>query len=104
LHSGAIGEHWSRELNSVQKWLLLALLIGAMYPASAQVTPELSQLSQELVSARIQTLREAGSQEGSDATLDNYAQVLNWLGEAQAHAAAEKNLPGVPDGCSQDRG
>jgi potassium efflux system protein len=81
---------WSRELNRVQKWLLLALMIGAMHPASAQVTPEPSQLSQELVSARIQTLREAGSQEGSDATLDNYAQVLNWLGEAQAHAAAEK--------------
>ena len=63
LHSGAIGEHWSRELNSVQKWLLVALLIGAMYPASAQVTPGPNQLSQELVSARIQTLREAGSED-----------------------------------------
>ena len=65
-------------------------MICAMHPASAQVMPEPSQLSQELVSARIQTLREAGSQDGSDGTLDNYAQVLNWLGEAQAHAAAEK--------------
>ena len=64
-------------------------MIGGLGAASAQETPDPNQLSQELVSARIQILRDAGSQEGSETTLDNYEQVLNWLGEAEAHAAAE---------------
>ena len=67
---------------------LLTILIG-LNTASAQEIPEPNQLTQDLVSARIQTLRDAGSQEGSETTVDNYEQVLNWLGEAEAHAAAE---------------
>ena len=57
--------------------------------AYAQETPEPNQLTQQLVSARIQILRDAGSQEGSESTLASYEQVLNWLGEAEAHTAAE---------------
>jgi potassium efflux system protein len=76
-------------LNIAQKILLLVFMLGCMGAASAQETPEPNQLTQELVSARIQILREAGSQEGSESTLSAYEQVLNWLGEAEAHAAAE---------------
>jgi len=70
--------------------LLLALLISGLDAVSAQELPGTSELSQELVSTRIQTLRDAGSQEGSETSLDSYNQVLNWLGEAEVHAATEK--------------
>ena len=76
-------------MSIARKILLLVLMMGGTGAISAQETPELNQLSQELVSARIQTLREAGSTEGSESTLSSYEQVLNWLGEAEAHAAAE---------------
>jgi len=69
-------------------------MFGGMGAVSAQETPEPNQLSQQLVSARIQTLRDAGSQEGSETTLHSYEQVLNWLGEAEAHAAAEATYLG----------
>jgi potassium efflux system protein len=81
-------------LNALLKILLLALTIGGMDAAPAQETPEPNQLSQELVSARIQTLRDAGGQEGSETPINNYEQVLNWLGEAEAHAAAEATYLG----------
>lgn len=48
------------------------------------------ELSQELESARIQTLRDSGSQEGAETTIGSYEAVLNWLGEADVHAATEK--------------
>jgi potassium efflux system protein len=70
--------------------LLLALLISGLGVASAQEVPVANELSQELVSARIQTLRDAGSQAGEETTLGSYEAVLNWLGEAEVHAATEK--------------
>ena len=70
--------------------LLSTLMFGGIGVASAQDIPEPNQLSQQLVSTRIQALRDAGSQEGSESTLASYEQVLNWLGEAEAHAAAEE--------------
>jgi len=80
----------SRILSIFRQLLLLALLISGLDSVSAQEISGTSELSQELVSARIQTLRDAGSQEGSETTLDSYSQVLNWLGEAEVHAATEK--------------
>ena len=76
------------------KVLLLALLVGGIGAASAQEIPEPNELNQELVSARIQTLRDAGSQTGEETTLGSYEAVANWLGEAEVHAAAE--TPYVP--------
>ena len=69
---------------------LLAMLISGLGAASAQEVPVANELSQQLVSARIQTLRDAGSQAGEETTLGGYEAVLNWLGEAEVHAAAEK--------------
>jgi len=69
---------------------LLAILISALGAASAQEAPVANELSQQLVTARIQTLRDAGSQTGEETTLGSYEAVANWLGEAEVHAAAEK--------------
>ena len=80
----------SRVLSTFRNLLLLVLLIGSLGAASAQDLPGTNELNQELVSARIQTLRDAGSQEGSESTLHSYEQVLDWLGEAEVHAATEK--------------
>ena len=79
-------------MNTLQKILLLGVMIGGMNAASAQETPEPNQLSQQLISERIQTLRDTGSQEGDETAIDSYQQVLNWLGEADVHAAAEKTF------------
>ncbi len=70
--------------------LLLGVLISGLDAASAQEAPVSNELSQQLVAARIQTLRDAGSQAGEDTTLGSYEAVANWLGEAEVHAAAEK--------------
>ena len=80
----------SRVLSTFRNLLLLVLLIASLGAASAQELPGTNELNQELVSARIQTLRDAGSQEGSESTLHSYEQVLDWLGEAEVHAATEK--------------
>ena len=77
-------------MSSFRQILLFALLISGLGAASAQEPPETNELNPELVSARIQTLRDAGSQEGSETALESYQQVLNWLGEANVHAASEK--------------
>jgi potassium efflux system protein len=82
--------NWSSILSRFRQILLFALLISGLGAASAQDLPETNELSPELVSARIQTLRDAGSQEGSETALESYQQVLNWLGEADVHAASEK--------------
>jgi potassium efflux system protein len=71
--------------------LLLVMLISALGAASAQEVPVANELNQELVSARIQTLRDAGSQAGEETALGTYEAVLNWLGEAEVHAASEKS-------------
>ena len=70
----------SRILSFSRHLLLLAFLISGLGAASAQELPGTNELNQELVSARIQTLRDAGSQEGSESTLHSYEQVLDWLG------------------------
>ena len=80
----------SRILSCFRNLLLLTLLIASLGAASAQELPGTNELNQELVSARIQTLRDTGSQEGSESTLNSYEQVLDWLGEAEVHAATEK--------------
>jgi chromosome segregation ATPase len=76
-------------VGSLRQIFLLAFLITGLDAIWAQEIPVPNQLSQELVSARIQILRDAGSLEGSETTISSYEQVLNWLGEAEAHAAAE---------------
>ncbi len=81
--------------------LLLAILLGSLGAVSAQEVSETNELNQQLVSARIQKLRDAGGQEGSDTTLDGYQQVLNWLGEAEAHKAAEKTYLDSQDSAPQ---
>jgi potassium efflux system protein len=78
----------------LRQFLLFTFLVSGLCTASAQETPEPNQLTLQLVSARIQILRDAGSQEGSETTLASYEQVLNWLGEAEAHAAAETTYLG----------
>ena len=70
--------------------LLMALLFGGLNFATAQPTQDTGQLNQELVSARIQALRDSGSQEGTETTIGSYEAVFNWLGEAGIHAVAEK--------------
>ena len=80
----------SRVLSSFRNLLFLVLSSASLGAASAQELPGTNELSQALVSARIQTLRDAGSQEGSETALHSYEQVLDWLGEAEVHAATEK--------------
>ena len=77
-------------MSSFRYLLFPVLLICGLGAAGAQELPDSNELSQELVSARIQTLRDAGSQVGSETTLHSYEQVLDWLGEAEVHAATEK--------------
>ena len=74
----------------IRQFLLLLLFISSLGIATAQEATESNELSQQLVSARIQTLRDAGSQTGDETTLGSYEAVLNWLGEAEVHAATEK--------------
>jgi len=80
----------SRVLSIFRQFLLLILLISGLDAVSAQELPGTHELNQELVSARVQTLRDAGSQEVSETALHSYEQVLDWLGEAEVHAATEK--------------
>ena len=77
----------SRTLSFSRHLLLLAFLISGLGAASAQELPGFHELSQQLVSARVQTLRDSGSQEVSETTLHSYEQVLNWLGEAEARCS-----------------
>ena len=77
-------------MSGLRQLLLMTLLISGLGTASAQEPQINNELSQELVSARIQTLRDSGSQEGAETTIGSYEAVLNWLGEAQVHAASEK--------------
>lgn len=65
------------------------MLIAGAGIAPAQDAQETSGLSKALVSARIQVLRDSGSQEGEETTIGSYQKVLNWLGEADVHAASE---------------
>jgi potassium efflux system protein len=81
---------WSSVLSTFRYIFLLAWLINGLNSASAQETPVPNQLNQQLVTARIQALRDAGSQEGSETALESYQQILDWLGEADVHAASEK--------------
>jgi len=81
---------WSVVLSTFRYLFLLAWLINGLNFASAQETPVPNQLNQQLVTARIQALRDAGSQEGSETALESYQQVLDWLGETDVHAASEK--------------
>ncbi len=77
-------------MSGLRQILLMILLLSCIGAASAQEPQTSNELSQELVSARIQTLRESGSQEGAETTIGSYEAVLNWLGEAEVHAASEK--------------
>ena len=81
---------WSGTLSGLRQILLMILLISGLDVALAQEPQIDNELSQELVSARIQTLRDTGSQEGAETTVGSYEAVLNWLGEATVHAASEK--------------
>ncbi|MGB5486948.1 MAG: hypothetical protein WBN06_06140, partial [Lysobacterales bacterium] len=77
-------------MSGLRQILLMTLLLSGMGVASAQEPQTSNELSQELVSARIQTLRDSGSQEGAETTIGSYEAVLNWLGEAEVRAASEK--------------
>lgn len=77
-------------MSGIRQILIVVLLVGGMGAAWAQEQDVSDALTQELASARIQTLRDAGSQEGAETTLGSYEAVLNWLGEAEVHAATEK--------------
>ena len=77
-------------MSGLRQILLMTLLINGLGLASAQEPQTGNDLSQELVSARIQTLRDSGSQEGAETTIGSYEAVLNWLGEAEVRAASEK--------------
>ena len=54
----------------IRQLLLIAIFLGSPGAVLAQEVPEINELNQQLVSARIQKLRDAGGQEGSDTTLD----------------------------------
>ena len=77
-------------MSGLRQFLMMALLISGLGTALAQEPQSVNELSQELVSARIQALRDSGSQEGAETTIGSYEAVLNWLGEADVHAASEK--------------
>ena len=77
-------------MSGLRQILLMTLLLSGMGVASAQEPQTSNELSQELVSARIQALRDSGSQEGAETTIGSYEAVLNWLGEAEVRAASEK--------------
>ena len=68
----------------------MTLMVYGLGLASAQESQPINELSRELVSSRLQTLRDSGSQEGTETTIGSYEAVLNWLGEAEVHAASEK--------------
>ena len=68
----------------------MTLLVSGLGLAYAQELETDVALTQELVSARIQALRDTGSQEGAETTVGSYEAVLNWLGEAEVHTASEK--------------
>ena len=77
-------------MSGLRQILLIILLISGLGAAYAQEPQAGNDLSQDLVSARIQTLRDSDSQEGAETTIGAYEAVLNWLGEAQVHTASEK--------------
>jgi potassium efflux system protein len=77
-------------LNPLLKILLLVTMIVGLDAVSAQEVAETDQLTLPLVTARIQYLRDAGAQEGSESLLQSYEQVNNWLAEAEVHGANEK--------------
>ena len=83
---------WSGTLSGLRQILLMILLISGLDVALAQEPQLDNELSQELVSARIQALRDTGSQEGAETTVGSYEAVLNWLGEATVHASSEKTF------------
>jgi len=55
----------------------MTLLISSLGTVSAQQPQATTELTQELVAARIQTLRDSGSQQGAGSTIDSYEAVLN---------------------------
>lgn len=61
----------------------MTLMVYGLGLASAQESQPINELSRELVSSRLQTLRDSGSQEGTETTIGSYEAVLNWLGEAE---------------------
>jgi potassium efflux system protein len=76
---------------------LLLLLVHGLGPVYAQDAQEASSLNPDLVQARIQVLRDSGAPEGGTpdggkTTLDSYQEVMNFLREAEAHAAAEQSF------------
>mgnify|MGYP001828824391 CR=1 FL=1 len=77
-------------MSGLRQIVLMVLLVGGMGAVAAQDQDVTDALTQELVSARIQILRDAGSQEGAETTVGSYEAVLNWLGESDVHAATEK--------------
>ncbi|MDX2417247.1 MAG: hypothetical protein QNK19_07290, partial [Xanthomonadales bacterium] len=76
-------------MTGLRQILLMVLLLSGPGVISAQESQTGNELSQELVSARIQALRDSGSQEGAETTIGSYEAVLNWLGEAEVRAASE---------------
>ncbi len=76
---------------------LFTLLIHGLGTVYAQDIQEASTLDPELVESRIQVLRDSGAPEGGTpdggkTTLDSYQEVINFLREAEAHAAAEQSF------------
>ena len=63
-------------MGGLRQILLVVLLIGGIDTGSAQDQDVTEALTQELVSARIQILRDAGSQEGAETTVGSYEAVL----------------------------
>jgi potassium efflux system protein len=76
---------------------LFAFLVHSLGTVYAQDAQEGSSLSPELVQSRIQVLRDSGAPEGGtpdggNTTLDSYLEVMNFLRESEAHAAAEQSF------------
>jgi len=80
----------SYELNPLPKILLLAMMIVGLDAASAQEVAQTEQLTLPLVTARIQSLRDAGAQEGNESLVQSYEQIGNWLAEAEVHGVNGK--------------
>ena len=90
-------------MNGLRQIVLVVLLIGGIGAVAAQDQDVTDALTQDLVSARIQIFRDAGNQEGAETTVGSYEAVLNWLGEADVHAASESGFVPLPSATSMAR-
>ncbi len=82
-------------MNKIRLVFLLTVLVATIQVVQAQESPGDTELTPDFVQARIQVLRDAGAPEGGTpdggkTTLDVYQEVMNFLRDADAHAAAEK--------------